>query len=360
MVLSYLSWIALLAGAAASTAALWGHYRVLPALLTGPEICRLEHGGCAVLFRTPRASLLGIPNALLGVILYVVLAIGLVRGWPAGLLFVMTLPALAMSAFLGYSLITRHLQCRICWTGHAANLVLALTLFARAAPLAKVVSAQGADPDSLYAQRETLASAQQAEQIWADRLAKNAKDFESAWKTARARYWLGGHAPENARKAYLEGGIAAGRAAVAVEPNKPEGHFWVAANMGALAESFGMRQGLKYRGDIKDKLLTVLRLDPAFLQGSADRALGRWYYKVPGLFGGSDRKSEEHLRKALTYNPRSTVTLYFLAETLMELGKKADAKSTLQQVLDAPLDPDWAPEDREFKDKARQLLSKMK
>ena len=97
-------------------------------------------------------------------------------------------------------------------------------------------------------------------------------------------------------------------------------------------------------------------LDAGFLQGSADRALGRWYYKVPGLFGGSDKKSEEHLRKALTYNPKSTVTLYFLAETLIELGKKADAKTTLQQVLDAPLDPDWAPEDREFKQKAHALL----
>ncbi len=58
--------------------------------------------------------------------------------------------------------------------------------------------------------------------------------------------------------------------------------------MGALAESFGLRQGLKYRGAIKDELLTVLRLDPAFQEGSADRALGRWYYKVPGLFGGSE------------------------------------------------------------------------
>ena len=50
-----------------------------------------------------------------------------------------------------------------------------------------------------------------------------------------------------------------------------------------------MRQGIKYRGAIKDALLTVLKLDPAFQQGSADRALGRWYYKVPGLFGGSKR-----------------------------------------------------------------------
>ena len=62
---------------------------------------------------------------------------------------------------------------------------------------------------------------------------------------------------------------------------------------------------MKYRGDIKNELETVLRLDPAFQQGSADRALGRWYFKVPGLFGGSNKKSEEHLRKSLTYNPNS-------------------------------------------------------
>ncbi|MFL6279841.1 MAG: vitamin K epoxide reductase family protein, partial [Vicinamibacterales bacterium] len=116
-----LTWIALLAGAAAAAAASYGHYRVLPAWLTGPEVCRLDQGGCAVLFRTPRASLLGVPNALLGLLLYALLAIGLLRGWPPLWLLVMTIPAVAMSAFLGWSLISRGLQCRICWTGHIAN-----------------------------------------------------------------------------------------------------------------------------------------------------------------------------------------------------------------------------------------------
>jgi uncharacterized membrane protein len=125
-------WIALVAGAAAAAAALYGHYRVLPAWLTGPEVCQLEHGGCAVLFRTPRASLLGVPNALLGVLLYVLLAVGLLLGWPPLWLFLMTLPAVAMSLFLGWSLMSRRLQCRICWTGHAANGVLALMLALRA------------------------------------------------------------------------------------------------------------------------------------------------------------------------------------------------------------------------------------
>lgn len=360
MITFYLTWIALAAGAAAAAAALYGHYRVLPGWLTGPEVCLMEDGGCAVLFRSPRSRLLGVPNALLGVTLYLLLAIGLILHWDPWLLFAMTLPAVAMSLFLGYSLLSRGLQCRICWTGHVANAVLALTLFARAMPLLSSVSAQAPDPDVLYTQRENIASAQQAEGIWAERLAKDPRDFESAWKLARARYWLGGHADDKKRKGYLEAGIAAGQSAVAVAANKPEGHFWIAANMGALAESFGLRQGLKYRGDIKDQLETVLRIDPGFQQGSADRALGRWYYKVPALFGGSSKKSEEHLRKSLTYDPNSAASLYFLAETLLGLGKKDDARAMLQKLQDSRFDPDWAPEDRDFKNKGRELLNTLR
>src|SRR4030095_9873821 len=37
-----LIWLALLAGTAASGAALYGHYLVLPAWLTGPAVCQLE------------------------------------------------------------------------------------------------------------------------------------------------------------------------------------------------------------------------------------------------------------------------------------------------------------------------------
>jgi uncharacterized membrane protein len=124
-------WIALILGATASAAALYGYYRVLPGWLTGPEICRLEHGGCAVLFRTPRARLLGVPNAALGLCLYAVLAVGLLMNWPNVLLLLMTVPAIAMSLFLGYSLIVNKRQCRICWAGHVANATLFVVLAIR-------------------------------------------------------------------------------------------------------------------------------------------------------------------------------------------------------------------------------------
>ena len=217
------------------------------------------------------------------------------------------------------------------------------------------------DPDALYKERETLSSAQKATEIWEGRLKSNPGDFESAYKLSQARYWLGTNGlPEPQRKGALEAGIAAARTAIAIDAKRPEGHFWLAANMGALAESFGMRQGIKYRGAIKDALLTTLKLDPAFLQGSADRALGRWYYKVPGLFGGSNRRSEEHLRKSLTYNPDSVISLLFLGDTLEDMGRRDEARKAYQAAIDAPFDAEWTPEDRRFKEQAQQALARLR
>jgi thioredoxin-like negative regulator of GroEL len=217
------------------------------------------------------------------------------------------------------------------------------------------------DPDALYRRRAALASATRAAAIWSQRLAANPRDFDAAWKLARAQYWLGTNGlPHGERKAALETGIAAGRTAVAIDRHKPEGHFWSAANMGALAESFGLRQGIRYRGAIREALEVVLKLDPAFQQGSADRALGRWYYKVPGLFGGDKKKSEAHLRQALAYNAHSVITRLFLAETLIALNRTAEARTELEAAIAAPEDPEWAPEDRVFRGQASRLLASLR
>jgi TRAP transporter T-component len=219
----------------------------------------------------------------------------------------------------------------------------------------------GRDLDALYRDRERPASAVEAARGWAARLAADARDFEAAWKLARARYWLGTNGPgtDGEKKRELEAGIAAARAAMAARPEAPDGHFWLAANMGALADAHGLRQGIKYRGPIRDALQTALKLAPGYLAGSPDRALGRWYFKVPRLFGGDLKQSEAHLRKALTYKADSIISLLFLAETLIALDRDAEATRTLQQALDAPVDPDWAPEDARFKTQARALLAKL-
>ena len=73
------------------------------------------------------------------------------------------------------------------------------------------VPADDADA-ALYNDRDHLASAKKATEIWAARLAANPRDFDSAYKLAQARYWLGTNGlPEPERKAALESGIAAAR-----------------------------------------------------------------------------------------------------------------------------------------------------
>src|SRR3984893_17338657 len=220
-----------------------------------------------------------------------------------------------------------------------------------------VIGAQSAD--ALYADRAHLESARQAAALWSAALAADPANFDAAWKLARADYWLGGHAPDTERRAFLEQGIDAGRKASALMPNRPEGHFWIAANMGALAESFGIRAGLKYRKPVKEELEAVLRLDPAFMRGSADRALGRWYFEVPRLFGGSNTKAEAHLRASLSYDEQSTVSHFFLAELLLDEGRKDEARTELAKVLGAAVDPEWAPEDNDYKARAEVLLRKL-
>jgi tetratricopeptide (TPR) repeat protein len=215
------------------------------------------------------------------------------------------------------------------------------------------LAAAGEDPDALYRQREDLANAARAAQIWSTNAAEN---YEAAWKLARAAYWIGGHAPEGERRGALERGITAGEAAVRLGPDRPEGHYWLAADMGALAESFGLSQGLKYRSRIKSELERVLAIAPAWEQASAVTALGRWYSRVPRLFGGSRSKADEHFRRALQQFPTSITALLFLAESLTDQHKTAEARQLLQQVIDAPIESEWAPEDRDFKRQAAEQL----
>jgi tetratricopeptide (TPR) repeat protein len=215
-----------------------------------------------------------------------------------------------------------------------------------------------ADADRLYAAREDLTSALAAADAWEARLARDPKDFDAAWKLARAAYWLGSHVPAGDRRKQYERGLEAGRHAADIEPNRPEGRFWMAATMGAMAESFGLRAGIRYRGPVKREFEAVLKLDPAYSDGAADRGLGRWYFRVPWLFGGSKDKALDHLQRSLTYDPANAASHFFLAETYLAMDRVDDARAELERVLEAPETVEWGPEVREFKQKARDLLAR--
>jgi TRAP transporter T-component len=209
------------------------------------------------------------------------------------------------------------------------------------------------DPDELYGRREDLTSARRAADLWQ---ARSAVEYESAWKLSRVCYWLGTHGPQSERRAALERGLRAGEAAARTGPERPEGHFWLAANMGRLAESFGIGQGIKYRGRIRDELERVIAIDPMWQGGSADAALGQWYFEVPRIFGGNRTKAEEHLRRALTYDSNNRAALSFMIDLLLAQGRRDEARPLLRRSIDAPINAEWVPEDNDYKQQAIERL----
>jgi tetratricopeptide (TPR) repeat protein len=213
-------------------------------------------------------------------------------------------------------------------------------------------------PDELYRHRDDPDSAKQAIDIWAKRAATGA-DFEASWKLARGCYWLGTEGVESERRQSLQRGVRAGEQAITLDNNKPEGHFWTAANLGELAELSGKMQGLRMSGRVKSELERVIALQPGWQQGSAESALGRWYDTVPWIAGGSDKTAEMYYRKALGYNPQSRSTLSYLADLLIDHGHKIEAHRLLEQVISLPIDPDWAPEDRDLAALAALKLKKL-
>jgi uncharacterized membrane protein len=124
ILLSAVLWLSLGTGTCASLAALYGRYRTLPEIISGPLACETVVDGCNTLFRKKEAKLLGIPNAFLGIILYLFLATGLIAGCPLWLLIFAASFGLAMSIHLGFNLIKNRRQCRICWIGHVSNSVI--------------------------------------------------------------------------------------------------------------------------------------------------------------------------------------------------------------------------------------------
>jgi tetratricopeptide (TPR) repeat protein len=205
--------------------------------------------------------------------------------------------------------------------------VIAVTASAWLLAAAVTVHAGGGsdDPDALYAQRENLESALRAADIWSAQLVRSPEDFEVACKVARARHWLGEVLPRDQRASHLEQGIAAAQRAIALAPDRPDGHFWLGANMGAYA-GVSLMRAFRYRTAIRQAFEAALARDPAFARGGAYCALGKYFNMVPAMFGGNKRRSEELLQRCLSFDPQSVVGRYYLGQTLVALDRPEDAR----------------------------------
>ncbi len=156
-------------------------------------------------------------------------------------------------------------------------------------------------------------------------------------RLARLSYLLGERSPKNQKLYYFEKGKGYGDTLAREQPAWADGHYWLALNLCGLAEFSGARRGLTLVPQIIEEMEHSLEVNPSYEQAGAHRVLGRIYYACPGwpLSVGDIHESLEHLSSAVALAPENSTNHLFLAETLLKLGKKEEARQELEQVFKA-------------------------
>lgn len=131
-------------------------------------------------------------------------------------------------------------------------------------------------------------------------LAQSPTNAVEAWKFGRAAFDLADFTTNQSRKvAIVEKGIDACRQSLSNGPSAA-GHFYLALNLGRLAETRGL-SALHLLHEMEQELILARSLDPSFDHAGADRTLGLIYRDAPGwpISLGDTAKATKHLESCV-------------------------------------------------------------
>ena len=224
---------------------------------------------------------------------------------------------------------------------------------------AKMATDKMAEAELLYEGREDMNKARLAVTTLRQAHAADYGNYEAAWKLSRAAFYVADRTDnETERDNMFREGTDAGKAAAALQPNKPDGHFWLGANYGGTA-AHSTLSNLSSFNDIKTEMESVLKLDEGYQGYSAYIGLGRLYLSAPRVLGGDVSKAIEYLEKGVKLNPNNTVMRYYLAEAYETANRDADAKKQIEAILTLTPDPKYTAEHRDTVAKAKKLQEKI-
>ena len=224
---------------------------------------------------------------------------------------------------------------------------------------AKMATEKIAEAEPLYEGREDMNKARLAVTTLRQAHAADYGNYEAAWKLSRAAFYVADRTDNDTeRDNMFREGTDAGKAAAALQPNKPDGHFWLGANYGGTA-AHSTLSNLSSFNDIKTEMEAVLKLDEGYQGYSVYIGLGRLYLGAPRVLGGDVAKSIEYLEKGVKLNPNNTVTRYYLAEAYETANRDADAKKQIEAILTLTPNPKYIAEHKDTVEKAKKLQEKM-
>jgi hypothetical protein len=184
-------------------------------------------------------------------------------------------------------------------------------------------------------------------------------DFKVQWQAAQVWAWLAENdTTSKARKTAAEHGTTAAKRAKELNPERVEGFYWYAINVGLRANADRI-YGLKAVGEMEPALKKAVDLDSRYDMGGPLRVLGILYLRTPGppVSIGSVRKSLRLLQRAAENFPEYPENYLYLAEALRENKRIGEAKEALAKVVDAKPWSDREYESKQWQTEATKLLA---
>jgi len=215
------------------------------------------------------------------------------------------------------------------------------------------------EAEPLYESRADMAKARVAVAVLRQARVADYGNYEVAWKLSRAAYYVGEHTDDDDEKDDMfREGIESGTAAVKLQDDKPEGHFWLGANYGGSAANSTLAS-LANVQDIRREMEAVIKIDESYQGGSAYLGLGRLYLQAPKVLGGDATKAIDYLEKGLKFGPNNSLMRFHLAEAYEAADRAAEARKQIEALLAMTPDPNYVAEHNEAVAKAKKLLEKI-
>lgn len=167
----------------------------------------------------------------------------------------------------------------------------------------------------------------------------NPTNSVTASNYAVACFDMADYASNSAHKAEIaRQGVAAARALLLLTPQLPAGHYYLALNLGQLADATRSLGGLKLVAEMEREFHAARELDSKFDFAGPDRSLGMLYRDAPGwpISVGSRSKARTHFERARELKPEFPENQLALLESWLKWGERKrvqEQTSAVERVL---------------------------
>lgn len=218
------------------------------------------------------------------------------------------------------------------------------------------------EADEFYFQRnsEDQTPANNALKKYENILSLEPDNYDALWQASRILLWIGDHSPEEEQVEIYQKGMDYGKKAIDLYPEGIEAHYWYGSNIARYGSARGIFKSLQYISPLVEVMEKLIKLDPQ--HHKAYMVLGIIYQQAPPwpVSVGDLDKSEEYLKRAISIYPHSLHSQLELGITYNKMKKWDLAKIQFKKVIDMPFEEEYTPENKEYKEEAKEILMMMK